>query len=779
MKIKDQFQRVKRLFQDKGFRLCLVLSVFCLSLFFGKLLVHPNSVYFNSKGDGMLVYYNSIWHVKNDPSFIKETSMNYPYGENVFFTACQAPITNTIKLVSKVIDISDYTVGITNLVMLLSIVLCAIFLYLVFKELKVHYVFAAVCATAIAFLSPQIDRLASHYVLTYEFAIPAFLFLLIKFWQQPSLKRSIVIALLAFFMAFIQLYFFVFFALISLFYWLILFAMRDRGFGRISFVLKHFIIQIILPFAFLQVILFFANHVNDRTAIPWGFFEYTSSWEGVFFPFKMPYKDVVKQFYAPGNVEWEGLAYIGLGGVITFLLVSLGFLKKLLNFQFSALLRPTDNRLLNIFFWAGLMAMFYSFAYPFIWTPFRGIVDHLSFLRQIRAIGRFAWIFYYVINIVAVYLAYNWVKNKNLYFRYSFLALVAALFCYDAWMNVRNFQNDHNNELPQLTDVGNKLPEDQWINNISCKAYQAIIPLPYLHIGSENVDFIPEGNIEKYLYIVSLKTKLPTIAFRASRASLSQTYKNISLFLEPDLMPGILNDLPDKRPFLVLVDEAHMKPTERKVLDVSKFLARTEVYSVYSLNLEDLRSLYADKKAQAFEEFQKAKKFSQEAGVFSSDSIPHYLRLHYDETNNPQALFGSGAKECAVRDYCVAYEGPLPFAVTDTDYVFSLWMKDFKKDVYPRMTIEIATMDSLGKVYKWDYASPAALLKKFYKDWALLEGRFRFRSAKDKVKITFWSLEIPVKNTLVLDEFLARPAGDTIYESSPERLLINNRIYTK
>lgn len=773
------FQKVKRLFSDRGLQLCLVLSLLCLFLFFGKLLVHPNTVYFNSGGDGMLVYYNSIWHVKNDASFLKETSLNYPYGENVFFTACQPPLTNTIRLISRVIDISDYTVGITNLAMLLSIVLCAVFLYLIFRELKVNYIFGAVCATAIAYLSPQIDRLGSHYVLTYEFALPAFLFLLIKFWQKPSMKRSMGIALLAFCMAFIQLYFFVFFAFISLFYWAILFFRRDRGFGRLRFVIKHVLVQVILPITALQAMIFFVNHVKDRTAMPWGFLEYKSNWDGIFFPFHMPYADLAKKIYTPGEVNWEGLAYVGLAGLICFLFIALSMLRKLLNREFRQLLRPTDNRMLNIFFWAGLFAMFYSFGYPFIWTAFDGLVDHLSFLRQIRAIGRFAWIFYYVINILAVYLAYNWLHNRNRWMHTAFICLAALTLTHDAWCNVRLFQDGHNNELPQLTDVNNVLPEDQWIGGIKPEAYQAIIPLPYMHIGSENINIIPSGDIEKYLYIISLKTKLPTLAFRASRASLSQTYSNIALFLEPDGMPGIITDLKDSRPFLLLVDEARLNKAERLMLSVSKPIAHTGVYSVFSLSLESLKTVYSDKTTEVNRHFERARKFIQGEHVYSSDSVPHYLRIHYDDLKYPAPLLGAGAKECDVREYCTAYEGGIPQAVTDTDYIFSVWMKDFKTDVYPRMTIEIASMDSAGKVFKWEYTSPANLLKKFYGKWALLEGGFRFHHPSDRVKITFWSVELPRKNKLVLDEFLVRPAGDTIYEVQGNLLFVNNRIFKK
>ena len=200
--------RIKHILTEKGFIITLILSVACLIFFYGKLLQHPNKVYFTDNGDGFQSYYSAIYHVKHDPSFWKMDGMNYPYGEQIFFTGAHPFITNSIKSISVVIDISDYTVGIINLTMLLSILLCALSVYLVFKHLKLPFLYSAIVATALAFLSPQLDRLNGHFSLTYQFAIPMLLLFLLKFNQSPSTKKSLLIGALTFFMAGTQFYFF-------------------------------------------------------------------------------------------------------------------------------------------------------------------------------------------------------------------------------------------------------------------------------------------------------------------------------------------------------------------------------------------------------------------------------------------------------------------------------------------------------------------------------------------------------------------------------------------
>lgn len=62
--------------------------------------------------------------------------MNYPYGEMVLFTGNQSAIANTIKFISEnITDISLYTIGIVNLLMLFSIVIAALFIFLIFRDL--------------------------------------------------------------------------------------------------------------------------------------------------------------------------------------------------------------------------------------------------------------------------------------------------------------------------------------------------------------------------------------------------------------------------------------------------------------------------------------------------------------------------------------------------------------------------------------------------------------------------------------------------------------------
>ena len=198
------------LYKEKGFLLTFFLSLIVLIVFFGDVLWYPNTVYFGVAGDGMQTYYNSLFHVKYDTSYMYQEAMNYPFKESVFFTACHPTITNIIKFFGLVY----YTIGILNLTLLLSLPVSALFLYFILKEFKVHFLISAIAAVAIGFLTPQVARMNSHYTLAYSFAIPAMIYLIVKFYNYPSFKKTILISLLVFFMASTHMYFFVFYAII-------------------------------------------------------------------------------------------------------------------------------------------------------------------------------------------------------------------------------------------------------------------------------------------------------------------------------------------------------------------------------------------------------------------------------------------------------------------------------------------------------------------------------------------------------------------------------------
>src|SRR5512133_1989604 len=195
-----------------------LLTLLVFILYFGNLFDKLNRVSFANGGDGVQSYVNMEYHIRYDTSYMRCNSMNYPYGEHVFFTNNQPLFSNTVKFISKnITDISGYTLGMLNFLMLFSLFITPLILYLIFRHFKTGRIVSVIASIAITFLTPQMDRLGGHYNLSYVCAIPLMVLLLLKFFSKPSILLSVLIFFTMMAGALTHFYLYGFFALMMIF----------------------------------------------------------------------------------------------------------------------------------------------------------------------------------------------------------------------------------------------------------------------------------------------------------------------------------------------------------------------------------------------------------------------------------------------------------------------------------------------------------------------------------------------------------------------------------
>ena len=92
-------------------------------------------------------------------------------------------------------------------------------------------------------------------------------------------------------------------------------------------------------------------------------------------------------------INWEGYAFVGVTAslVSMFLVIRFFILLKQNGWKYNFLL--TGNKELDLLFFASLIILLYSFGFPFMIGAFKPLIEYLGPLRQIRSIGRFAWVF--------------------------------------------------------------------------------------------------------------------------------------------------------------------------------------------------------------------------------------------------------------------------------------------------------------------------------------------------------------------------------------------------
>ena len=187
----------------------------------------------------------------------------------------QQPIlANTLKFISQnIVDISDHTIAIMNIAIVLSFLLCAVLLYLILTRLKVAPWFATLAALGIMLMSPQHYRTIAHYSLSYGFVIPLILYLLLRFEEKPTWFVSGLIGVCIGIFGLLHMYYLGIVGMLIGWYFLFKF-LQNKNWKEFLSLGMHYGIQVILPFVLIQLWMMNNDQVIDRPKVPLGFFDY-------------------------------------------------------------------------------------------------------------------------------------------------------------------------------------------------------------------------------------------------------------------------------------------------------------------------------------------------------------------------------------------------------------------------------------------------------------------------------------------------------------------------
>lgn len=727
----------------KGILLALVLGISVLFIFFGPLLKDPNHVYFSPSGDGLKSYAASAYHLSNDSSLFRSNIQNYPYGEMAFFADCQPMIVNPVKILSQIgIDFRSYIVGIINLFMLLSIVLGAFFICLIFLELNVSWWFAAIAAVGIAMLSPQIGRMGGHFSLSHILWLPMLIWLLMKFDKNKTYLLSAIIGLVTFLAAGMQMYFFALFGFLFLFYWCFTLYTKQLEVHHFRWIL-HLFLQLILPLILVQLISGGNDTITDRTTHPWGFMTYKANPASVLLPLHKPYARFLMEIKVFRTFDWEAFAFIGLVSLVGFISGIVKMIQRIRKKQ--SWWKVSDHNLITVFFWASVASLLLSFSIPFN-LGLMFLLDYLGPIQQLRALSRFSWLFYYLINILVFYGIFSLLKRK---LPLKILAILALGFLlYDGYLNVREYAPRLNNRVPELEDAQNSTSENAWVSIITKDKFQAILPLPFFHVGSENVWLESKCEIKTQSLIVSLKSGLPSMGVALSRTSISQTYKSLELVCIPVSSYRILNDLPNQKPLLLMVDNCNdLTDPEKNLVRHSSLIWKGSKFAFYQLSIAQLAAIGLDGKLA----FENEKQCLSEGNM---DSTQVLLYNGFDNNQKEGAFGGLGAFTGEIGNWNHLLDEKIMNGFPGDSCEILFWAKGFEKDLFARTIFEFVQKDGDQTVnYKYDQ------FQHFYcslKDgWMRIRIPFVLKTANDRVMLSVRNIDLK-HFQLVVDDLLIR-----------------------
>lgn len=765
-----------------GLLAVLALGFVLIWLKHGQWLQAPNEHMLGGSPDGFKNYMTSLWHVWRDSSYVHYEGMNYPFGEHVLFTDNQPLFSAGMQWWSRHIsDLRGHTVGLINLFQVISLLMGCGVLFLLFRRLHIPVWYAGLTALGLVFLSPQFDRFDGHFALSHTWIFPLLLLLLSGYEERYSRRyQSLQIGILIWLAA--QLHFY-YFGLSALFLGLYTAyqLVRDPSLRNWRVRLSHLFVMVVVPFALLNIWIHWSDYATDRPSDPYGFTIYIGQWEGVFLPYEsFPLYHWIDAHITPiRRVNPETKAYVG---AVAFLFTAWLLVSRFRLFGKTwdeAAYHRVHKRYLQGIFVAAFVLLIFSCGFPFAIKGMEWMVNYLGPLRQFRSMGRFTWAYYYVINILAFYGLWNWSARfqgfrggRARWFRWVIALLPLAILSWEAytWQRLRTINLMPNYEL---RNVAAPTP-DHWLNKVDFSPFQALLPLPYYHMGSENIwwDFSFEQFIRTET--TALHTGKPDMGVNLSRTSCNQMITSAQFMLEPGVIPAMLSELPDNRPLAILVDPANWDEVQRRyyhLVHKATLVYEGPQMKVLSILPDSVRT-YVAAHAQSVEQERLTLPLSPQNGWQVSRPANALIWQTFDSLSNSVRIFqGTGAYSGRMRDTTWLWRAPLPKG----QYWLSFWMY-VNQDVgmnHELKIIENSLAD--GHEVQFRHEGMRFYLKSIVDGWGLFELPFDVRD--DGSQLRAFLCKPHVDQPFYLDELLIRPQNNDVYRRVPNWVVRNNYWY--
>ncbi len=544
------------------------------------ILTEPGHVAYHGGADPWKNVYTPSYHALHDKAWVRTDAFNYPLGEHIVFADGQPLLSGIMRLIG--IQEVPTAVAVVQLGPWIGAWLGAILLAALFVRLGQPMGLAMATGLGIALLSPQLLRVSGHFGLSYVFVLPALLHALLSWTGHFRWKWVGVLALLI--VAFGQLHLYhvaIGTLLVGLYFgWSLPHQARAIK-GRI--VLQGLSLLVAI-YAMTWLLVEWPWPISDRPPAPHGILAAITRIEDVFIDRELAwwrwFNGHVTKIKSPGSPE--GFGYVGIyGGLFAagaaLALLWLGARKAYASLvhkrrQAAAPDRPAlfseqpaqqllwlwgtdvssrDRHFLNGILFAGFVSGLLAIGLPFSIPAIGDVGESIGFLRQFRALGRFIWIWYYVLLIAAYMWAYlRFWRKPDL----RWLAIgCTMLLLLEGTSHLRHIGTN-----PYPLPWGERA--ERWLAAIGpIEDYQAVLPVPYFHEGGETFN-APLGQADFSVSTqVSLLTGLPSLAVAMSRQSNAATFDRLPFDHVWTDVPPVLREISGKGKVLVTVSRQQLQ----------------------------------------------------------------------------------------------------------------------------------------------------------------------------------------------------------------------------
>lgn len=728
------------------------------------------------------------WHVlpdiggdgaKNDLTYLYHSAygkgywfegMNYPFGEHIVFTDGVPLLSVFFAATGNV----SFPTALTTLWWLvgLSYLLSCIYLYQLLLQLTRKAWFAAMIGILISFLTPQMLAIRGHYALSFTCIIPMFFYWTYMYQKTRKWQYCAYVFSLGALSAFLHPYYAGMLLVWTGFYSLgYLITTNGRFKDRLLHVAKLFTAAAAAAIV-VMVTLKVTDPIKDRPSMPFDPPENYAHIRQIFSSYLSPFWQYgMKWNIVPDASQGgEGFTYPGLVVIVVSLIALIAGIWRLIRKQAG------DNRENRVWLILALGTLVFSMGIPFIWGM-EWLKDYMPVFRQFRALGRFAWIFYYVIAVYAAVVMYEWYTKLLEGCRKAIghsLMTIALL----VWgCEVSGYIISTRTLAQQAVENYKKLMQTQeknWVafleeHKFKKGDFQAFLYLRYFHIGTEKL-WVGDGGVPMTRSSAAcLQLQLPMINVMMSRSSWQQAKDQLKLMSGPYASKPVLAVLKDNRPFLLMCGDEVLSPDEHYLLAASEYIGTfsdCKVYACYPDRIVDNDILHAADVEEVLPYMD-----GQDTCIGENS---RYALMHFDAVSSKQKLMGEGAMPCIEgRDSMVAV---LPVLTADDSvlYEFSCWFL-LARENYFSPEVKLDMLNEKGVALSTTIVKTAESTDS-YDMWFRASRYFYIPAGCSGIRCTI--INSPGPSYTALDELLIRPAESVVISTNKDGgVMVNGHVY--
>jgi len=766
--------------------LLILFSGMLIITYFSTSLFSLNSILFVDGGDGIKNYFTFLYYVKYDIG-TQFTGMNYPYGENVVFTDNMPILAWLVKYVGLSIPlVTKYALGIMHGSFMISLVVAVIYVYKIIKNFKVDNWLAIPASLFIIFFSPQLFKFYGHFGMAYLMYLPMQIYWVIKYDRSLRLKYPVYIAITASIFSFIHVYNLAFSLVMCCSYLLAKFIVSCKyGWKKYLKTIIPLLCSVLIAGIVFSLVLKITDAIDDRTVYPYGIFGGRTTGSDIFLSNISPLGFILQFIFGKAPGPSESYAYVGLVSTVISLILIIYLIRfiaiSLSKKNTSVALHPV--REFRLWLLVSIFMLLFGMGVPFVWNM-QFLADYISVFRQFRVMGRFTWAFYYlfmIFSVIVIFRFYHWmVRKKYKWQARTIVAIVITIWGIQLSGYAQFFQKSIGSKQSAASfERFNESDSTNWVHWLKEKGYeanqfQAILALPFFHIGSEKL-WLQDNNEGLTMYYSSqfaMQTGIPMADVMMSRTSWAQTFANVQTIDGPLSSKPALGMYSDKLVIVLVNKTFPLKPKEMEWTQLGKFIGTRDNLDLYAVNIKDVLS-YDEHFTDSLKSLALANPGKE--GLIH-DAGEFYFVDHFEKGSDEFLFFGNKSYNPVVRtEYqLIATIKPDISKEKMLNYFFSIWVKCSDNDYRSPYFI--------FKQYDKDnnFLGESDLNTKYsthiYDYWFLIDKVLTFEPNMDRMEIYVVSQQ-GERSYFALAEMAIWPINKFYFHKVNEnKVLINNRI---